>query len=249
MTEAVLVNNKDAQALLSAMPIMPQDEAKVESISPIPDESTQLNPDPADQNTSDDHQSGASDVVSDMEPIPAAKASTTNHGTKDVVTNAAFNSTMKGHPIRSKGSNQATHMVRQIKYPFAWAYNKVVGYGSVDEFKILFQYLPKFYVIPKESQQDILPMVKKHAFLLQDGRVLISRQDMSECRDSRKWYNKQRTQIKEHLLALRFNKEVYHEIDSLSEKEFGRYLKQLWESGKLKADEEISFQKKIRNER
>ena len=72
---------------------------------------------------------------------------------------------------------------------------------------------------------------------------------MSEYRDIRKLYKQERTQTKEHILALRFNKEVYREIHSVSEKEFGRYLKQLWESGKLKANEEISFQKKIRNER
>ena len=198
--------------------------------------------------TEDDHQS---QDLSDMEPIPAAtKASSPikRDQAPDRSSKPAFAFNLRGNYMRSKGSSKATNAMRQVKYPFAWAYNKVVGFKAVDEYKIRFQFLPKLYVIPFDSQHDILPMVKKHAFQLIDGRWLIAGQDMNECRDSRKWYRQEKTQIKEHLVLLRFNKDVYEEIDALSEREFGRFLKQLWESGKLKATEEITFQKKIRDE-
>jgi hypothetical protein len=109
------------------------------------------------------------------------------------------------------------------------------------------QHLPLFFVIPRQTEADVMPWVKKHVVHLKDGRRVIAEVDMMNCRDSRAWYKKKgKKVVARYLVVMKYTKEIIDELDAESPLLFGRYLKAEWDSGLLRAAEEIKYQKSVR---
>ncbi len=149
---------------------------------------------------------------------------------------------------KGRGSSILTKSYRKVQYPWLWLYNKLVGYGSIDDVKIMSKYLPTFFIIPRESEPYVLPHTKMHVVTMKSGRKLVALKDMQSCKDSRRWYKKQKKEVHKDLVEMRYTRGTIEELDELSEKQFGRYLKHQWDSGIKKAADAIRHQQKIRGQ-
>ncbi len=187
--------------------------------------------------------------------IPAKKPTTTSKmaaAEKDkalpLTDLIALRAADKAKPRRiGKGSPISTRVYRQIKYPWAWLLNRFLPNKPVDRVKVMSRYLPAFYVIPKNREDEVLPYVKRHVIQLKSGSKLIALRDIKGCRDSRRWYEGKKQTFESELVLLKYTKELIEELDVMSDKVFGRNLKQYWDSCILRAEEEIDFQKRVRS--
>ncbi len=145
-----------------------------------------------------------------------------------------------------KGSKLMTKMLRKVKYPWVWIFNRLTRPGPVSAVKVMSRYLPTFYLIPKEKEGEVLPYTKRHIVKLHSGRTLISRRDITRCGDSQKWYQDNKQNLEKDLVKLKYSKELIEELDKISDHQFGRCLKFHWDSCVIKGQEEIKFQNLVR---
>ena len=153
----------------------------------------------------------------------------------------------------AQGSSLGMSFRRWVKFPFSWLYHKTFGYPPIRNVEVLSKFLPIFYRISDEFRHDALPYVKSHAIYLNDDddqEVLVAEADLKHCRDSKHWFVRNRSRLieKKRLTVVRYSEQIISELDEISETQFGRFLRHKWDSGKLKAFEEIQYQKRVRGE-
>lgn len=152
------------------------------------------------------------------------------------------------HPIQ--GTSFTTSLYRLAKFPLSWMYHKAIGYRPVNELRVFSRYLPIFYQIPREFQNEILPYVKSHAvYLPESDKLVVAEVDLKNCRDSKVWFLRNRSSlVQRKLLTVPFTDQIIAELDLAAEGQFGRFLQHEWDSGKLQAYDEMKYQKRIRGE-
>ncbi len=147
-----------------------------------------------------------------------------------------------------KGSGVSTRLIRKVKYPWMWIFNKLSSSKSepVDGVKIISKFLPTFYIIPNPSITPVLPFIRRHMIRLKNGPHVIALKDIMGCQDSRNWYEGQKKTFKQDMPQLKYTKEIIEELDKLSEQCFGQSLRAHWDSCIMKAEEELKFQLMVR---
>ncbi len=162
-----------------------------------------------------------------------------------------------GRPLRVRpargapASRLGRRVARGVKFPFAWTFHRAVGLEPIDKLGILRSHLPVLYAVPEEEQPYVLHFARRHAFALRDGTVVVARQDLLTCKDSRAWFKRERRDLEGRdalpvLLTLTYTRENIRELDARAHEVFGRALKKLWDVGKALAYEELQYEKKIR---
>ena len=151
--------------------------------------------------------------------------------------------------LSATATSPSKRVWRNVKYPFYWSYFKLFRPDPINETKIMAKYLPVFLVIPVEKALTIMLYVKKHAFKLRDCRLVVALEDVKNCGDSKAWFLKEGNQMVKNndLKCLEYTKELIEELDDTSSKEFGFFLKELWDMGMKRGEESIAWRQKVRS--